>query len=146
MLPLHASILHFSLSVCLRPSCDSVSLICFFQSCPINLSVLFPVSFLLGCDIRSFVVSFTISHGFSQLWPTLLQLLFNSCLLWMPCQLPVGKTISSPCRSSTPAPFPFLLHVLRSPSPSGFSQSLLNSILAHGLTGSVFQVKYTSPP
>lgn len=127
------------LALCLRP-CDSVSLICFFQSCPINLSVLFPVSFLLGGDIRSFVVSFTISHGFSQLWPTLLRLLLNSCPFWVPCQLPVDKTIFSPCHSSTHATVPFLLGVLRSPSPSGFSRSLPNSILAHDFRGSVFQV------
>lgn len=97
----------------LRPSCDSVSLVCFFQSCPFNLSVLFDGLFLLGCDIRSFVVPLIISHGFSQLWPTLLRLLLKSCPFWVPCQLPVGKIISSPCHSSTHATIPFLLGVLR---------------------------------
>lgn len=94
-------------------SCASVSLVCCFQICPINLSIIFSVSSLLDYDIQSLVVSFpVISHAASQLWPPLLQLLLNSDSLWMPCQSPLGElcflylSLKYPCNHPIPPGFP----------------------------------------
>lgn len=113
-----------------------------FKAAP-SISIIFSVSFVLPCDFQSFVISFTIiCHGASQLWLTLLQLLFNSGSLWMLCRSPTGQAVSSTCHSSTHAIIPFLLGFRHSPSPTGFPWARPNGILAHGLTCFVFQMSF----
>lgn len=108
---LHVSTLHFSLSICLRPSCDSVSLICFFQSCPIHLSV------ILFCFFSLLVASEALWYHF----PSSPMGVLSSDLLCFNC---CSTVVRCACLVSYLWGKGFLLPATRAPMQSSRSSSV----------------------